>query len=271
MDNRRISGNKFFLFDGLGLGEKLLPNNVEFDKNEGFSIISDGLAKYPKGPDISVELTDLEIIDSLDLIFGKNGDIIRSLNKDLRGTLKTLAYELEKEFDITVNMDAVYESMPRVKDFIDMVSLGVVVGLNYVSVLGFPYKLFYLSPRVGKSNIYVRTTNLGRMFKNIPVITEVDRTQINAAMSKFYVDFLKTVVAKSGGDYFSYFLTTMPDQDAVRQIRDIADNQPEQPDNLDLARSLADNAFNPTYARKMEARIGKKRMGLVVSLAKLIR
>lgn len=269
MKTRRTSGNKFFLFDGLTPSDKLLPNNVEFDKNEGFSIISDGLAKYPKSPSIDVELTDLEIIDSLDLIFGRNSDIVRSLNKDLHGTLKSLEYELEKEFDITINMGTVYESMPRVKDFIDMVSLGVVVGLNYTSVLGFPYKLFYLSPRVGKSSIYVRTTNQGRMFKNIPVITEVNRTQINTAMDKFYQDFLKASVIKTGGDYFKYFLTTMPDQDAVRKIRDIADTN--QQDNLDMARVLSDNAFDPNFARKMESQIGKKRMNLVVSLAKLLK
>lgn len=249
--------------------DKLISNEVDLNTDDGFRLINKSTVSYPVREDVTVELTDTEIINSLDVCFAKKPEIIKVLNRNVQEGLSILQDCLCKEFDVSVDMDIVYNEMPKVRDFIDLVSLGVVVGLGYENVLSYPYRLFFKSARIGDCP-YCRKTNIGMCFKTLPIINDIVASEINTVTGAFYKQFLSKSAKKTDGDYFRYFLSTLPDQEATRKINDIVDLK--EKDNKELAGILADNSFSPKVVRDLQSQIkDRKRLNIVFALAKLIK
>ena len=233
-------------------------------------VINDYFVKYPVREDLEVTFTDSELIEKLDHLFGVNPELVRSLNRNFNQGLKAIEEVFKVEFEAELDFEEVYKKLPRVHDFLNLVSLGLLVGLGYTNAVSYQYKVFYKSPRVSENSIYVRKTNLGLCFKSIPILQVFTKDEFNSVMSKFYKSQLLGVSQKTNGDYFSYFNNFIPDQEAVRNIELFNDDEIRTLKDAEIAAILAENLFSPKALNKVQAAVSKPRMNKIVMIARLM-
>jgi len=267
MDNI-ISGTEFIVLDNVPKE----VSDMEFSgKNTGF-VINDGLAKFPLTEEIEVELTDTDIINHLDHVFCLSPDSVSLLSKNFNSGLDRISELFKTHLDLSVNVRDIYDTMPRVKDFLNMVSLGIIVGNGYTDVISYPYKMFYLPKNPNAQYCpFIRNTNLGRIYKSIPVMTDFTRNEFNNIMKKFYSRQLQEVSKKSNGDFFAYFEKTVPDENAVREIDNLDEDMANKLKDLELAVMLLEKKMSDAAISKVAKVVPKKRLNKIITIAGMVR
>lgn len=249
---------------------ELPQNEVEFTPVE-MEIPEEGDLRFEDvdGGGVEIELTTKDILDHLDSVFGKYPDAIKRIRHNVEDGLEVLGDGLLKFHSIKVQMKELYEKNSVVRNFVDLVSLGAVCGPGYTTVVSFPYKMVYRSKRV-ENSIDVHQTKLGPVWKNLPMIANVSASEINSVCSKFYGKILNEKVRESGGDYFGYFLSVLPEREVVRKIEDMFSlkDVPE----MELAAMICSKRVTGADLKKLlEAGYSKTKLARVVALSKLIR
>ena len=197
-------------------GEEDLQNLLDFEDSSPIEVYDDQ-SYEEESEEIEIEISEKEIYDALVFIFNKNPEIVRLLSRKYSAVIQDINTALSEFFGADLSIDDLQSTFPRIKAFIYLTSIGVLVGAKYINVVPSNVKLILETSDL-ENSIYIRTTSAGRVYKSIPLISFFTKSEVNSTIHKFFKDKFPSSV---NADYCGFYMSSYQEAETERKISEI--------------------------------------------------
>ena len=186
---------------------------VEFDQPD-FMISDDEVEDVSETMEISISISD--IMELISKSFTNSPELVGMLATNYIGAIDNISDFMEKHYNVGVdNLSDVIDNSKKLKNYLVLVSQGVLVGKGFIKTVPSQIKVMIAKPSETDDMGFVKSSK-GVLYKGVPIMTSFSEADFNVVVSKFFGKRIKNSISNP----FQFFVERVPEIMAKRETRD---------------------------------------------------